>query len=166
MARASRLSCRPVPGARRSCGRRPQRFRIDLPEFFCVLQMETAPFRGGSRHFRTIHTGATAFISTSTSMATMGLALERVTRPDGLDSSPSSLNKAARECSWPSGLDGGSHSPLQRGSRLVPRLSTHVVVPAISLKHLQRIDGILIDDGPWKRLRRHSCVPALVGRPK
>src|SRR5258708_5964484 len=36
-------------------------------------------------------------IFTSTSMATTGLGLERVTRLDGLDSSPNSLNKAARK---------------------------------------------------------------------
>src|SRR5260370_16736800 len=36
-------------------------------------------------------------IFTSTSMATTGLGLERVTRLDGLDSLPSSLNKAARK---------------------------------------------------------------------
>src|SRR5258708_35714114 len=56
----------------------------------------------GSKNFRAIHTGATSFISTSTSMATMGLGLEQATRLGGLDSLPSSSNKAARECSWPS----------------------------------------------------------------
>jgi len=51
----------------------------------------------GSKNFKAIRTGATASIFTSTSMATMELGLERVTRLDGLDSLPSSLNKAARQ---------------------------------------------------------------------
>src|SRR5258708_12878211 len=55
----------------------------------------------GSKNFRAIHTGVTSFISTSTSMATMGLGLERATRLGGPDSLPSSSNKAARACSWP-----------------------------------------------------------------
>jgi hypothetical protein len=53
--------------------------------------------RNSSKNFKAIRTGATAFIPTSISIATMELGLERVTRLDGLDSLPSSLNKAARQ---------------------------------------------------------------------
>jgi hypothetical protein len=59
--------------------------------------MESVLYMAGLKNFKAIRTGATAFISTSISMATMELGLERVTRLDGPDSSPSSLNKAARQ---------------------------------------------------------------------
>src|SRR4029077_19892073 len=59
--------------------------------------MESVLCMAGSKNFKAIRAGATAFISTSISMATMEPGLERVTRLDGLDSLPSSLNRVARE---------------------------------------------------------------------
>src|SRR5215813_4879429 len=95
----SRLNCRPVRAGKPLYGRLPRRFRVDLHDFFCGPQMDTGRFMAGSINFRTMQTGATSSIFTSSFMATMGLESGRATKPDGRDWLPNLLSRAARECS-------------------------------------------------------------------